>query len=105
MKYLGKALVTAVAASAVLCGGFSTTAQAARGSFTYHVDGWRYHKPDPQDDHCYNMPGQANELSNHTDRTAVLFHGTDCRIGDVVTFLEPGQWAPDHFYSVKFLSP
>ncbi|WP_405793127.1 hypothetical protein [Streptomyces sp. NBC_01506] len=100
---LRKALAVAVAATA-LCTVFSTPAQAARGSFAYRVNGWGHELNDPEDGRCYNTQAEANEAANHTNRTAVLFRGTDCPDGAIVTFVEPGQGAPDRFRSVRFLS-
>lgn len=105
MKYLRKALAVAVAAAA-LSTVFASPAQAARGNFVYHVDGWWYafELTDPDDDHCYNPPqGEAHQAANRTDRLAVVYRGRDCQDGAIVTFFEPGQGGPDRFGSVKFL--
>ncbi|WP_103512067.1 hypothetical protein [Streptomyces sp. SM13] len=105
MKNLRKALAVAVAAAA-LCTVSAAPAQAARGSFAYYVEGWwhGFELTDPEDGRCYDiLQGEAHRSTNHTDRLAVLFRGTNCQDGAIVTFLEPGQNAPDHFGSVKFL--
>ncbi|MFB7588911.1 hypothetical protein [Streptomyces sp. NPDC056169] len=104
MKTLRKALAVAVAAAA-LSTVFATPAQAGRGSFAYSVEGWfgGFEFTDPEDGRCYNTMAEAHGPANHTDRRAVLFRGTDCHDGAIVTFLESGQNAPDHFGSVKFL--
>ncbi|MET8975430.1 hypothetical protein ABZX85_07385 [Streptomyces sp. NPDC004539] len=106
MKHLRKTLAVAVAATA-LCTAFTTPAQAARGTFAYYFanGGWPPGSefPDPQDGRCYNTLAEANHSANHTDRLAVLYRGRDCRDDAVVTFMEPGQNAPDRFDSVKFL--
>ncbi|MGW6688702.1 hypothetical protein [Streptomyces sp. NPDC054961] len=69
------------------------------------MDGWwqGFELNDPEDGLCYNTQGEANRPTNHTDRLAVLYRGTGCQDGAVVTFFEPGQGGPDHFGSVKFL--
>lgn len=106
MKNLRKALAVAVAAAA-LCTTFATPAHAGRGSFAYSVDGWfeAFEIHDPEGGRCYNtLPGEAHGPANHTDRAAVLHRGTDCHDGAIVTFVEPGQWAPDHFGSVRFVA-
>ncbi|QNP74714.1 hypothetical protein IAG44_38205 [Streptomyces roseirectus] len=97
--------VSAVAAAVALCAMFTTPAQAARGSFAYRLEasGQGWHLTDPEDGRCYPTQAPAHQPSNHTDRLAVLYRGTDCQDGAVVTFLEPGQTAPDRFGSVKFL--
>ncbi|MFC9705248.1 hypothetical protein ACFTWD_31680 [Streptomyces sp. NPDC056943] len=104
MKNLRKALAVAVAVAA-LSTAFTTPAQAGRGSFAYSVDGWwgAFEFHDPQDGSCHNTMAEAHGPANHTDRLAVLYRGTDCHDGAIVTFLESGQSAPDHFGSVKFL--
>ncbi|MFD4948574.1 hypothetical protein ACFVYE_38725 [Streptomyces sp. NPDC058239] len=104
MKNLRKALAAAVAAAA-LCTVSATPAQAARGSFVYYVDGWwqGFELTDPEDGRCYNTQAEANRPTNHTDRLAVLYRGTNCQDGAVVAFFEPGQSGVDHFGSVKFL--
>ncbi|MFM9610338.1 hypothetical protein DF268_13745 [Streptomyces sp. V2] len=106
MKYLRKTLAVAVAAVA-LCTVFTTPAQAARGTFAYYYanGGWPpgSELPDPEDGRCYNTSAEANHAANHTDRLAILYRGPDCRAEATVTFMEPGQQAPDRFGSVKFV--
>ncbi|WP_318211715.1 hypothetical protein [Streptomyces sp. SJL17-1] len=104
MKNIRKTLVVAVAAAA-LSTVFATPAQAGRGVFAYHVDGWwpGFELNDPEDGHCCNMQGPSSQPANNTDRLAVLYRGTDCNDGAIVAFYEPGQRGPDHFGSVKFL--
>jgi hypothetical protein len=101
MKNLRKMLAVALATTA-LCT-VATPAQAARGSFVYYVDGQGIELPNPEDGRCYNTRAEADRPINHTDRLAVVYRGTGCQDGAVVTFFEPGQSGPDHFGSVKFL--
>ncbi len=105
MKNLRKALAVAVAAAA-LSTAFATPAQAARGSFVYHVDWWwaPLELPDPEDNHCYNMQGAADRPTNHTDRTAILYRGVDCHDSETVAFYQPGTVGVEHFGSVKFVN-
>ncbi|WP_086824872.1 hypothetical protein [Streptomyces sp. NRRL B-24572] len=104
MKNLRKAL-TVVVAAAALSTAFASPAQAGRGTFAFYVDGWfgGFEFVDPEDGRCYNPISEANHATNHTDRLAVLYRGTDCHDDAVVTFLPAGVQAPDRFGSVKFL--
>ncbi|MBB1254274.1 hypothetical protein [Streptomyces alkaliterrae] len=103
MRKFARVFVSVVAAGALVAV-LPTSAQAARGSFAYRVDGYGHVLNDPEDYRCYNTPGTAGEPSNHTDRVAVLHRGAGCADGAVVNFLEPGMRTGDVFGSVRFIS-
>ncbi|MFM9445820.1 hypothetical protein [Streptomyces acidiscabies] len=107
MKHLRKTLAVVVAATA-LCTAFTTPAQAARGSFAYYYlnGGWPpgNELPDPQDNRCYNTPWDAHNATNHTDRRAILYRGTDCHPDETEAFMDAGSNAPNHFRSVMFVT-
>ncbi|WP_040741864.1 hypothetical protein [Nocardia tenerifensis] len=69
----------AAGATAALVIGLSTSAQAATGTLGFsEVDGDKLQYIDPPDNVCVALPYPVDKVDNGTDKTALLYLGSDC---------------------------